>query len=245
MRLAVGALEFPSFDEISAFGSDRTWTGRPVVLALLVDQLEPQRLLDVGCKGGWLIEHSQAPFKLGVDTDDAPGTAARADACTLPFRSASFDVVTLLDVIEHLPKGMEAVAFSEASRVLEPNGYLVVSTPAAWRIGTVTDPLWMRYGHRHYEMSRLLAWVEQARLDPVLVGTRGGWADVVGLPIEYACQRLRLPIPFGRALFRWGWSDYARPGRYTHFVVSRKRGQASADGIPPGTRQDVVGDERL
>ena len=89
------------------FGTDRRWTGRPVVLALLIDRLEPERLLDVGCKGGWLIDHCKAPFKLGVDTDDVPGMGARADACRLPFRSASFDVVTLLDVIEHLPRGVE------------------------------------------------------------------------------------------------------------------------------------------
>jgi SAM-dependent methyltransferase len=245
MRLAVGSLTFPSLSEIRSFGSDRTWTGRPVVLALLVDRLGPERLLDVGCKGGWLLEHSHAPFKLGVDTDDALGVGARADACMLPFRSASFDVVTLLDVIEHLPSGMEGVAFSEASRVLEPNGYLVVSTPADWRIGTVTDPLWMLYGHRHYKMSRLLTWVEQAGLDPVLVGTRGDWADVVGLPIEYACQRLHLPMPFGRALFRWGWNDYSKPGRYTHFVVSRKRTPGEREERPSGTQEAFVGDERL
>ena len=154
MRLAVGSLTFPTLDEICSFGTDRRWTGRPVVLALLIDRLEPERLLDVGCKGGWLIDHCKAPFKLGVDTDDVPGMGARADACRLPFRSASFDVVTLLDVIEHLPRGMERRRFPEASRVLEPNGHLVVSTPADWRIGTVTDPLWMLYGHRHYKMAR-------------------------------------------------------------------------------------------
>jgi len=226
------SLNFPSFDDVRSFGSERAWTGRPAVLALLVDRLEPKRLLDVGCKSGWLIDHSQAPFKVGIDTDDAPGVCACADACTLPFRSASFDVVTLLDVIEHLPKGMEGVAISEASRVLEPGGYLVVSTPADWRVGKLTDPLWMLYGHRHYQMSRVLTWVEQAGLDPVLVGTRGHWADVIGLPIEYACQRLRPPIPFGRALFRWGWHDYAKPGRYTHVVVSRKRDQGGTQEAP-------------
>jgi hypothetical protein len=99
-------------------------------------------------------------------------------------------------------------------------------------VGKLTDPLWMLYGHRHYQMSRVLTWVEQAGLDPVLVGTRGHWADVIGLPIEYACQRLRLPIPFGRALFRWGWHDYAKPGRYTHVVVSRKRDQGGTQEAP-------------
>ena len=224
MRVAVGAVNFPGLDEIHTLGSERMWTGRPVVAACLVDRLAPMRLLDIGCKNGWLLEQSRAPFKVGIDTQYAAGMSARADASRLPFQSETFDVVTMLDIIEHLPNGMEATALSEASRVLRPNGHLVVSTPADWRIGKYTDVLWMLYGHRHYEMARLLNWADQCGMDPVLLGTRGAWADVIGLPIQYSCQRLRVPVPFGRALLRWGWRDYARPGRYTHFVVSRKRG---------------------
>lgn len=203
------SLNFPSFDDVRSFGSERAWTGRPAVLALLVDRLEPKRLLDVGCKSGWLIDHSQAPFKVGIDTDDAPGVCACADACTLPFRSASFDVVTLLDVIEHLPKGMEGVAISEASRVLEPGGYLVVSTPADWHVGKLTDPLWMLYGHRHYQMSprpdlgRAGGAGPCPRWNQRPLGRRHWAPDRVRLPEASAADSLRpCALPVGMARLR-------------------------------------------
>lgn len=54
------------------------------------------------------------------------------DATDLPFEDASFDTVTMFDLLEHVPRHERAVA--EAVRVLRPGGYLLVSTPhARWR----------------------------------------------------------------------------------------------------------------
>jgi len=49
------------------------------------------------------------------------------DATNLPFDNESFDVVTMFDVIEHVPDHQKAI--SEALRVLKPKGFLLVSTP--------------------------------------------------------------------------------------------------------------------
>ncbi|MEM5838748.1 class I SAM-dependent methyltransferase, partial [Pediococcus acidilactici] len=51
----------------------------------------------------------------------------------LPFADASFDAVTMFDVLEHIPNDRQAIA--EALRVLNPNGFLLISTPHAetWR----------------------------------------------------------------------------------------------------------------
>jgi GT2 family glycosyltransferase/SAM-dependent methyltransferase len=49
------------------------------------------------------------------------------DATALPFESASFDAVTMFDLIEHVPDDQQAIA--EALRVLKPGGYLLLSTP--------------------------------------------------------------------------------------------------------------------
>lgn len=54
------------------------------------------------------------------------------DATNLPFADASFDAVTMFDVLEHIPNDRKAIA--EALRVLKPNGFLLISTPNEhWR----------------------------------------------------------------------------------------------------------------
>jgi SAM-dependent methyltransferase len=55
-----------------------------------------------------------------------------ADATALPFDDASFDAVTMFDVIEHVEDDARAIA--EAKRVLRPGGFLLVTTPNEhWR----------------------------------------------------------------------------------------------------------------
>jgi len=54
------------------------------------------------------------------------------DATALPFHDASFDAVTMFDLIEHVPDDVRAMA--EVRRVLRPGGVLLLSTPhARWR----------------------------------------------------------------------------------------------------------------
>lgn len=67
------------------------------------------------------------------DLYGAPGRGFVAgDASRLPLAECVADVVTLFDVLEHLPDHQGAVR--EALRILRPGGHLLVTTPAAtWR----------------------------------------------------------------------------------------------------------------
>lgn len=114
--------------------------------SVLVDRLhlDPQqlRLLDVGCGGGLLSE----PFAAlgcqvsGVDRSLPTLEAARthaaqsrlaidyreASAEALPFDSASFDVVSCCDVLEHVDDLDKVV--QEIARVLKPGGVFLFDT---------------------------------------------------------------------------------------------------------------------
>lgn len=100
-------------------------------------------ILEVGGGRGGLT-HTLFPRSrvTNIDMDAAFGAApvnrqegvsfCCADATRLPFGDASFDAVTLFDVIEHVPDDRGAIV--EAWRVLRPGGALLLSTPhVSWR----------------------------------------------------------------------------------------------------------------
>lgn len=69
-------------------------------------------------------------FKVGVsDFDNIKTLQLRLDE-QLPFEDNSFDVVTMLAVLEHLE--YEHQILQEIHRVLKPNGKLVLTVPSVW-----------------------------------------------------------------------------------------------------------------
>jgi ubiquinone/menaquinone biosynthesis C-methylase UbiE len=58
---------------------------------------------------------------------DSGCTIVRGDARRLPFAAASFDSITCLDVLEHVPRPAEAIL--ELARVLRAGGLLILETP--------------------------------------------------------------------------------------------------------------------
>jgi SAM-dependent methyltransferase len=94
------------------------------------------RLLDVGCAAGFFLAEAKAHYEVqGVELSEWSSAYAR-DRLGLPvvtgtladarLPGAHFDVITLWDVIEHVPEPVPLLA--EAARVLKPQGRLVLTT---------------------------------------------------------------------------------------------------------------------
>ena len=98
----------------------------------------PGRLLDVGCGYGFFLDHMarRAWSVKGIEISAAPRQYGRdrlsLDISSRPFprpdwRDGSFDAVSLLYVIEHLPDPVAAL--KEAHRLLRPGGLLILRWP--------------------------------------------------------------------------------------------------------------------
>lgn len=121
---------------------DHWWfLGRRKVLSALLDGLERHedlRILDVGCGTGgnfaFLADYGEVE---GCDYSEEAirfcrlrgGPPAQvASIYELPYEDGSFDLVTCLDVIEHLR--FDLPAFKELARVLKTGGHLLATLPA-------------------------------------------------------------------------------------------------------------------
>ncbi|MBC7248280.1 MAG: class I SAM-dependent methyltransferase [Actinobacteria bacterium] len=129
---------------------DEHWwfVGRRKVLGALLDRLDlpdETRILDVGCgTGGNFPFLARYGVVEGCDYSEEAVRFCRlrgaapvreASIYELPYEDGSFDLVTCLDVIEHLR--LDLPAFRELARVLRPGGHLLVTLPA--RPGLYSD----------------------------------------------------------------------------------------------------------
>jgi SAM-dependent methyltransferase len=119
------------------------------------------RLLDLGCGRGEVAVHAALRGTSVVALDYSPDCVrltreavalmttdaaldvdeVLADATALPFPDASFDRITMLDVVEHLFPWQLDLTMREVRRVLKPDGYAVIHTvPNRWAL-TIGYPM--------------------------------------------------------------------------------------------------------
>lgn len=137
-------------DEASYFASQEQKSERKIAWEygrlLRLARLKPDRPLDVldaGCGAGPGLRFFAAAGHRVVGLDRSPVALQRASRqvpgavlvqadlqAGLPFAEASFDLVVLGDVIEHLSDSRGLLV--ECRRVLRPGGHLLVSTVNRW-----------------------------------------------------------------------------------------------------------------
>ncbi|MCX5875940.1 MAG: class I SAM-dependent methyltransferase [Deltaproteobacteria bacterium] len=140
---------------------DRHWwfVARKRILANLIRTLalptEP-RILEIGCgTGGNLAMLARFGRLCAMEYDvEARAIAASLGICPVaagglpdpvPFEDGQFDLICLLDVLEHIEDDLAALM--RASKLLDPAGRLLVTVPAyAW--------LWSTHDEAHHHFRR-------------------------------------------------------------------------------------------
>jgi SAM-dependent methyltransferase len=128
-------------------------------------------VLDVGC-GHQIYRKLFTDINrfIGLELDKRLTESQVIGSClSLPFHSESFHGVLMTQVLEHLPNPFQAI--SEITRVLKPDGFLVLTAPQAWRLHGVP--------HDYFRFTRfgLAQLMESNNLHLVLIKTQGGvWA---------------------------------------------------------------------
>lgn len=129
------------------------------------------RILDIGCgTGGNLETLSGFGRAEGVDISSEALDFCRARglnnvrqgaAETLPYGSESFDLVTGLDVVEHLDDDVSGLR--EMRRVLRPGGRMLLFVPAFMFLWGVQDDV--SHHRRRYTLSELKQKLQQAGMN--------------------------------------------------------------------------------
>lgn len=86
---------------------------------------------------------------------ELPVKLVRGDATRLPFQDNHFDVVTMLDVLEHVEDDLAAV--QEIHRVLRPDGAFVLSVPAYQKLWSMHDEALHHFRrYEYHDLGRVL-----------------------------------------------------------------------------------------
>ena len=125
------------------------------------------KILVAGCGTGILMSDLQKFYSNVFGVDDSPlalqfcrkrglRSVRRGNLeKRLPYPSDSFDVITCLDVIEHLDQDSRALA--ELHRILRPGGYIFLTVPAYQFLWTNHDEiLWHKRRYRRGPLSTLI-----------------------------------------------------------------------------------------
>jgi SAM-dependent methyltransferase len=189
------------------------------------------RVLDAGCGSGRTLEELADygdPSGIELDEDAAGLAMARGIAEVqvgrleqLPWRSETFDLITCLDVIEHIPD--DRVALGELRRVCKPGGFMLLTVPAyqaLWSLHDAANHHYRRYSRRSLSaavsgagwsvvrMSSfntvLLAPAALIRLGQRRFGTHNGYTTDLDLGPRWLNDVLEQPLRFEAGWLRRG-----------------------------------------
>lgn len=151
-----------------------------------------RRVLDIGSGAGNMAHHlAHYGAVTGLDFNPRPLPVAQArgldvvrgSGSELPFPDATFDLVALLDTIEHIPD--ELAVLNEVQRVLKPGGKVIITVPAFMSLWSYNDEI--NDHQRRYTAPELRQKLELCGLHP----TRSSYNNFFLFPPIAAIRLLR------------------------------------------------------
>jgi len=101
------------------------FSGRRDLILQLISDISYEKVLEIGCGSGELSKYQKN--YTGIDISPKSSKFIVGDAQKLPIKDNSFDLILLLDLLEHTD---DKVVIEEVYRVLKPNGYVIITVPA-------------------------------------------------------------------------------------------------------------------
>lgn len=173
--------EYYEFENHSWWFVSRRKILRAFLKKFLPPSREPRTILDAGCGTGInLALLSEFGDVTGVDRSDEAirfchlrqeVNVRKAELEALPFAEGTFDLVTALDVLEHIPD--DGKALGEIIRVCKPGGHVLITVP-------VFPSLWCEHDEinhhiRRYQPKQIRALIAQNGLSIVQQSFMNTW----------------------------------------------------------------------
>lgn len=186
------------YREMAALQEQHWWfAARRLILAAVIRRLplpEQAEILEIGCGTGGNLGMLSAfgrvsameydDYARAVATD-VSGVAVAAGALpeSVPFADGQFDLICLLDVLEHIED--DGAALARVKRLLKPGGYLLVTVPAySW--------LWSSHDAAHHHRRRYSAGLLRRKADEAgLTVRRLGYCNTLLFPLIAGVRLLR------------------------------------------------------
>ncbi len=199
------------------------------------------RLLDVGCatgiflngmrQRGWHVEGLEPSPHAAAYARQRFGLEVREQSLEESgFPDEQFDVLTLWDVLEHVPD--PAIAIAEAARILRPGGWLVLSlpNPASWERRWF-GPYWAGWDvprHFHiFSQEVLERYLAPAGFSQVEITSFTGRHGVLALSVQFALTEWPAPETWKRTVMRLVRSVPARVLTWPYYAVADRLNRSS------------------